>query len=106
MSEHVILDEDGVPQIAGANTKVIELVLAHQAHGMSPEELAYQLPHLSMGQIHSALAYYWDHKEELDADIRRRAEEVERLRGEVGDSPLLDKLKARRAPGAVPAAVR
>ena len=95
--EHVILDEEGVPQIEGANTKVIELVLAHKAHGMSPEELAYQLPHLTMGQIHSALAYYWDHKEELDSDIRRRYEEVERLRLELGPSPLLDKLEARRA---------
>jgi hypothetical protein len=38
--EHIALDDQGVAVIAGANTKVIEVVLAHKAHGMSPEELA------------------------------------------------------------------
>jgi len=71
--EHIVFDDQGVPVIAGANTKVIEVALAHKAHGMSPEELAYQLPHLSMGQIHSALAYYWDHKRCPDCDGRRNS---------------------------------
>jgi uncharacterized protein (DUF433 family) len=88
--EHIVLDDQGVPVIAGANTKVIEVVLAHKAHGMSPEELGYQLPHLSMGQIHSALAYYWDHKQELD-------EEMEDLRREIQPAELLAKLRPRRA---------
>lgn len=95
--EHIVLDDQGVPVIAGANTKVIEVALAHKAHGMSPEELAYQLPHLSMGQIHSALAYYWDHKQELDQDIQRRHQEMEDLRREIQPTELLTKLRARRA---------
>lgn len=95
--EHIVLDDQGVPVIAGANTKVIEVALAHKAHGMSPEELAYQLPHLSMGQIHSALAYYWDHKQELDEDIQRRYQEMEELRREIQPTELLDRLRARRA---------
>ena len=95
--EHIVLDEQGVPVIAGANTKVIEVALAQKAHGMSPEELAYQLPHLSMGQIHSALAYYWDHKHELDDDIQRRHQEMDDLRREIQPTELLAKLRARRA---------
>ena len=31
----------------------------------------FQYPHLTMSQIHSALAYYWDFKAEMDADIQR-----------------------------------
>jgi uncharacterized protein (DUF433 family) len=95
--EHIALDDQGVAVIAGANTKVIEVVLAHKAHGMSPEELAYQLPHLSMGQIHSALDYYWDHKQELDEDIQRRYQEMEDLRREIQPTELLARLRARRA---------
>lgn len=52
--EHIVLDGDGHAWIKGANTKVVELVAKVRANGSSPEELAYQLPHLSLGQIHSA----------------------------------------------------
>ena len=51
--------------------KVVELVTAQHAHGWSPEELAFQFPHLTLGQVHSALAYYWDHQEMLDREIAR-----------------------------------
>ena len=54
--EHIVLDDSGQPHIAGAMMKGVELVLAQQAHGWSPEELTFQFPHLTLGQIHSALA--------------------------------------------------
>jgi uncharacterized protein (DUF433 family) len=92
---HIVLDENGVPVIAGANTKVAELIGEIQAHGLSPEELCYQLPHLSLGQIYSALAYYWDHKEEVDRDLERRAKLAEELRRELGQPPLVERLKRR-----------
>jgi len=93
--EHVVLDDRGVPVIAGANMKVVELVTDVMAHGSSPEELRYQFPHLTLGQIHSALAYYWDHKEAIDADIERRFDKVERWRQEAGPSKLATKLRER-----------
>jgi uncharacterized protein (DUF433 family) len=74
--EHVVLDEKGVPSIVGTNMKIIELVLEKSAYGWSPEELHFQHPYLSMGQIHSALAYYWDHQSELDKDIKNRLAKV------------------------------
>lgn len=92
---HIALDENGVPVIAGANTKLAELIAEIRLHGLSPEELCYQLPHLSLGQIYSALAYYWDHKEEVDRDLERRSELAERLRRELGQPPLVEKLRAR-----------
>src|SRR5882672_8916271 len=70
--EHVQLDAKGVPIIVGTNMKVVELLMAQLAHGWSPEEIHFQHPYLSLGQIHSALAYYWDHKAELDEDIEHR----------------------------------
>lgn len=93
--EHVALDANGVPWLPEANTKVVELVGMVRAHGWSPEELAYQLPHLTLGQIHSALAYYWDREAEIDADLARRNEQVEAVRCEVGEHPLVAKLRAR-----------
>lgn len=93
--EHVRIDANGVPVIAGTNMKVVELVMAQTAHGWSPEELHFQHPYLMLGQIHSALAYYWDHKGELDADIERRLQEAEARQREAGPSPLAAKLRAQ-----------
>lgn len=84
---HIVINEAGVPLIEGTTTKVVELVLDVLAYGWSPDEIQFQHPHLTLGQIHSALAYYWDHKEELDRDIERRAERVEEIRREIGPVP-------------------
>ena len=63
--EHVVLNDAHIPLIAGTTMKVVELVLAQAAYGWSAEELHIQFSHLTLGQIYSALAYYWDHKAEL-----------------------------------------
>lgn len=93
--EHVVIDERGVPVLADTGTKVVEIVLDQLAYGWSAEEIHYQHPHLSLGQIYSALAYYWDHQDDLDADIERRLEFVERLRQTTGRTLLQDKLRAQ-----------
>lgn len=92
--EHIVL-EAGAPVITGTTMKVIELVLAQQAHGWSPEELHFQFPTLSLGQIYSALAYYWDHRSELDQDIERRLAYVEDLRRALPVPPLVERLRAK-----------
>ncbi len=91
--EHVQLDASGVPIIVGTNMKVVELVMAQLAHGWSPEELHFQHPYLSLGQIHSALAYYWDHKDDLDKDLEARRQYAEAERSKAGPSLLADKLR-------------
>jgi uncharacterized protein (DUF433 family) len=91
--EHVQLDANSVPIIVGTNMKVVELVMAQLAHGWSPEELHFQHPYLSLGQIHSALAYYWDHKADLDADIERRRQYAEEEHSKAGPSPLASKIR-------------
>jgi uncharacterized protein (DUF433 family) len=93
--EHITLNEDRIPGISGTTMKVVELIVEQQAYGWSPEELHFQLPYLTLGQIHSALAYYWDHREELDRDIRRRLEKVDGLRSENQPSELVERLRAR-----------
>jgi uncharacterized protein (DUF433 family) len=93
--QHIILDDKQVPTIIGTTMKVIELVLDSQAYGWSPEELQFQHPYLTMGQIHSALAYYWDHQEELDQDIAERLQFVDQLRQNAKPSPLAKRLRKK-----------
>lgn len=67
--EHIFVNDKGVPEVGTSNMKGVELITEHQAFGWSPEELYFNHPYLTLGQIYSALAYYWDHKAELDAEI-------------------------------------
>lgn len=96
---HIEIDEHGVAWIADANTKVIEVVLDRLAYGWSPEEIHFQHPHLALSQIHAALAYYYDHQEELDLEIDRRRQRAEVFAAEAANSPLqrrLAELKEKR----------
>jgi uncharacterized protein (DUF433 family) len=93
--EHVVLDRENTPVLAGTNMKVIELVLERMAYGWSPEELHFQHPYLTLGQIYSALAYYWDHQEDLDQDIERRLQRVDQARRATAPSPLVTRLRSQ-----------
>ena len=93
IESYIKLDENRVAWIADTQVKVIEIAVDKLAHGSSPEEIHFQYPHLSMAQIHSALAYYYDHQEELDAEILRRLREVNELAARNADSPLQKKLR-------------
>lgn len=93
--EHILIDEDRVPRIAGTTIKVVELVLDQQVYGWSPEELHFQHPQLTLGQIHAALAYYFDHREELDQDIEQRFNRATGLEATLPISPLVARLRAQ-----------
>ncbi|MCX5718761.1 MAG: DUF433 domain-containing protein [Nitrospirae bacterium] len=92
--EHITIDEKGVPFIAGTTMKVVELVAEKIAYGWSPEELHLQHSYLTMGQIHSALAYYYDHEDEPSKDIENRLHKAAQYKTPQ-ISPLKERLKAR-----------
>ncbi len=81
------IDDCGVAWISGTRIKVIEVAVDKLAHGSSPEEMAAEYPHLSLAQIHAALAYYYAHQTEFDAQIARQLEEVKALAEAAKDSP-------------------
>jgi|SRR6185437_3306668 len=58
----------GRPKIAGTGLTVRRIVGWYQ-QGMNPEEIALEYPHLTLAQIHAALAYYHANRAEIDADI-------------------------------------
>jgi uncharacterized protein (DUF433 family) len=95
--QHIVLDQNQVAWIEDANMKVIELVLDHKAYGWSPEEIRRQHPSLSLGQIHSALAYYWDHQTTLDVEIQARLAQVNKRRKHTPSAPLQDRLHRENA---------
>jgi uncharacterized protein (DUF433 family) len=70
----------GRPKIAGTGVTVMR-VAAWYKMGLTPEEIATQYGHLSLAQVHAALAYYHANPEEIETDLaeeRAFAEKVDR----------------------------
>ena len=91
--KYITIAADGVPYLAGTTMKLVELVTSVVAYGWSVAQLQEQFPQLTMGQIHSGLAYYWDNKEALDRDVERRFRMAEEMREEMGETPLVQRLR-------------
>lgn len=73
--------------------KVVEIIMAKTAYGWSPEEIYFQHPYLTMSQIYAALAYYWEHKAELDNDIEQRENYAETMQKNTPETPFVKRLK-------------
>ncbi len=93
---HIVLDEAGVPCIAGTRTKVVQIITDYRAWGWDADEIHEQYPQYTRGQIHSAFAYYWDHQAELDADMARREALADQLQREAPPVPFVERLRAQR----------
>jgi uncharacterized protein (DUF433 family) len=91
---HVEVTAEGVPYIAGTQTKVVEVILDRLAYHWDTDEIHRQHPHLTLSQIYSALAYYYDHQAEMDREIDKQLLEVEKIRKSLGESSIRLKLKA------------
>ena len=59
---------DGKPIIVGTRITV-RCIAGYYQMGMSADEILTTLLHLTPSQVNSALAYYFDHLEEVDKDI-------------------------------------
>src|SRR5438445_3079370 len=63
----------GTPHIAGTGVTVRTVARWYKL-GLSPEEIAGEIPHLSLAQVYTALAYYHANRAEMEAEMA--AEEV------------------------------
>jgi hypothetical protein len=63
----------------------------HEFEGLTPDEIVDGFPQLSLAKVHAALAYYWDHKAEIDAAMHQADEFVAKLRAANGRGPLAEK---------------
>ena len=68
----------GRPCIAGTGVTV-HRVAGWYKQGLSPEEIADQFGHLSLAQVHAALAYYHANREEVEALLEAEQREHDRL---------------------------
>ncbi len=85
----------GKPRIAGHRIRVQDIVTWYEKLGMSADEIVYNYPTLTLADVYAALAYYFDHREEIERDIQEEKDFVEDFM-EKHPSPLQEKLRALR----------
>jgi len=69
----------GRPCIAGTTLRVTDVVMATLFHDRTPGEIASDYA-ISLSQVHAALAYYYEHKDALDEDIRQQIKTARELK--------------------------
>jgi uncharacterized protein (DUF433 family) len=70
----------GKPRIAGHRITVSDVAIWHERMGMSPDEIVSEYPTITLSDFHAALAHYFDHRDEVDREIREGEELAEKLR--------------------------
>lgn len=74
--------------------RVAQIVMDYLAYGWSVEEMVRQHPYLNQSELHVAMAYYFDHQEEIDTEIRSEWEQAEQEKIQSSPSPFLVRLRS------------
>ena len=73
ISEHIEITPGvcgGKPRIAGHRIRVQDVVIWHEHKGMSPDEIVSRYPTITLSDVYAALAYYHDHIEDIQQQMR------------------------------------
>jgi uncharacterized protein (DUF433 family) len=87
--------------VAGTRVRVSDIYALSEIQGLNAEEIVEQLPHLTLGQVHAALSYYFDHRDLVLDEIRQDQAFVELMRTRTGPGPLQQLLNGGSSDNAV-----
>ncbi len=92
-----IQKEPGTPACLESQprTRVAMIVADYLWRGWSAEEIVRQYPYLGLAEIHAALTYYFDHRQEIEDELVVEYREVEEWKRSHPTPPLLVRLKER-----------
>jgi uncharacterized protein (DUF433 family) len=71
----------GKPRVAGTRIREQDIVLWTE-QGLSPDEIVADYPQLSLADVHAAMTYYFDHREQIERQIREADELVARMKSD------------------------
>jgi uncharacterized protein (DUF433 family) len=74
--------------------RVAMIVMDYLVHSWSVEEMCRQYPYLKPAEAHAAMAYYYDHRQEIDEEITRETAEAEQSRRQAAPTPFQARMRA------------
>jgi uncharacterized protein (DUF433 family) len=84
---HVAHTAQGSPYVEGAGIKVELIVASHNEAGMNAQAIVDTYPPLTLAQVYSALAYYYDNKAEMDQRIAEGNRLEQEIKAELDSAP-------------------
>src|SRR5437588_4664929 len=75
--------------------RVSQIVIDYLNHGWSADEIVIHYPHLTLAEVHSAMAYYFDHQSEIDGEINEEQRLIENARQNTPPTPVELRLRAQ-----------
>jgi uncharacterized protein (DUF433 family) len=87
----------GRPRIDGHRIQVEDVAIWLERMGMSPDEIVSEHPSISLAEVHAALAYYYENRDRIDADIESAKQYGEEMMAKAGPSRLQEKLRKAKA---------
>lgn len=97
-TEHIVATPGtcgGKPRIAGTRIRVQDIYVWYELQGQSVEEIITSFPHLTIAGVYAALAYFWDHRDDILEQISEQERFVADMKRQ-NPSLLAQKRQARR----------
>lgn len=69
----------GSPVIRGTRTRVVDIAIEYEYLNRTPDEIISAHPHLKLEQVHDALSYYYENRNELDEKIKKDKQLIQEL---------------------------
>jgi uncharacterized protein (DUF433 family) len=90
----------GRPRIEGHRITVEDVAIWQERMGMSPDEIVSAHPSITLSDVHAALAYYFENRARIDADIQEGERFVREMKAKAPPSLLQEKLRQGNADAA------
>jgi uncharacterized protein (DUF433 family) len=87
----------GRPRIDGHRITVEDVAVWHERMAMSPDEIVSAHPTITLSDVHAALAYYYENRDQIDADIEEGDRFVKQMKTNAPPSLLHGKLRQMNA---------
>ena len=77
---HIVKDPSSPARLEShPRTRVAMIVMDYLGRGLGPEDIVRHYPYLTLSEVHSAMAYYHDHRDEIDLEIQNELEQLENI---------------------------
>jgi uncharacterized protein (DUF433 family) len=91
---HIVKEPDRPARLERhPRTRVAMIAAEYLWRGWSAEEIARQYPYLTLGEVHAAMTYFFDHRDEIENELVAEYRNVEAWKKQHPTPPLLLRLR-------------
>lgn len=70
---------NGSPVVAGTRVRIVDIAIEYEYLNRTPDEIINAHPHLKLEQVHDALSYYYENRDEMDKKIKEDKQFIQKI---------------------------